>query len=327
MNPPALTPGNLLINGRFLPALWSRLGETPPGTAVRCPIWAQSFAADRWHVRYSAPIGTEVTQARSDLAPDALPGACSLEIAGNDGVTAEVIVGQNLEADEAVNYRGALRFSAWLWVEHPELSSCEPALVIGNPRTTDLFDATVEEVARLAIKSVPTRRWHRVELAFDAAAFRSTGLRIELALSAALLGHPAARARLADVTLTRIHSGPINERPVAIESFLARRFFQRHDGRSINSIGRALTCNPHEMHFQFSFPEMRAYPACTLTQDNAELCVFSGDGEPQSGFAYDVTYGSRTSVVIRATKLRHQLRDGYLSFRGYRGAILLDAEL
>jgi hypothetical protein len=31
--------------------------------------------------------------------------------------------------------------------------------------------------------------------------------------------------------------------------------------------------------------------------------------------------------MIRATKLRHQIRDGYLAFRGYRGAITLEAEL
>jgi hypothetical protein len=171
------------------------------------------------------------------------------------------------------------------------------------------------------------KRWTRVELTIDASAFRATGLRAELAFPAALLNHAEARVRVTDVSLSRVAAGLPVDRPPALERFLAQRFFQRHDGGAINAIGRALTANPHELFFQFAFPEMRALPACTLSQDNADLCVFSSDGQPQSGFAFDAIYGARSTVVIRATKLRHQLRDGYLAFRGYRGAILLDAEL
>jgi hypothetical protein len=325
MDAPTTTPGNLLINGRFLPGLWTRLTDAVAGTPTRCPVWAQTFAADRWHLRYSAPAGAEVLQSRSSSVPDASPARCSLEIAGAEGVTEEVRVGQCVEAEEAAAQRGPLRFSAWLLAEHPSLCACEPALVIGHPVTADLFDSTVEEPVRLAARSVPVNRWHRLEFAFDTADLRETGLRVELALPAAFLAHPAARVRLTDAALSRVGSLPA-ERLAAVETFLARRFCQRHDGTRLNAVGRALTCNPHELFFQFTFPEMRAVPSCTLSQDNAELCVFSADGQPQTGFAYDVTYASRGSVIIRATKLRHQLRDGYLAFRGYRGAILLDAE-
>lgn len=325
MDAPTTIPGNLLINGRFLRGLWTRLADSADGISVRCPVWAQTFAADRWHLRYAAPEGAEVSQSRSGLVPENVSAQCSLEIAGAEGVTQEVRIGQNVEADEVAASLGPLRYSAWLFVEHPTLTVCESSLVIGNPVSVDLFDHTVEECVRLDSRPVPVNRWHRMEFAFETADLRPTGLRVELALPASLLSNPAARVRLADVTLARVGSLPI-ERPVAMETFLARRFCQRHDGTRLNAIGRALTCNPHELFFQFTFPEMRAVPSCTVSQDNAELCVFSSDGQPQAGFAYDVTYASRGSAIIRATKLRHQLRDGYLAFRGYRGAILLDAE-
>lgn len=325
MDAPTTIPGNLLINGRFLPGLWTRIADAVDGVSARCPVWAQTFAADRWHVRYAVPDGAEVSQSRSAAVPEHSPAQCSLEIAGAEGITQEVRVGQNVEAEEAAAVTGPLRLSAWLLCEHPTLAAIEPVLVVGSPVSADLFDGTVVESARLMSRPVPVNRWQRIEFAFDTAGLRPTGLRVEFALASAFLDHPAARVRLTDVSLSRVGSLPA-ERSVAVETFLARRFCQRHDGTRLNAIGRALTCNPHELYFQLGFPEMRAVPACTLPQDNAELCVFSADGQPLAGFAYDVTYASCGSTIIRATKLRHQLRDGYLAFRGYRGAILLDAE-
>ena len=322
----ATAPGNLLVNGKFLPALWTRLHGAPSSTVIRCPVWAQTYAADRWRVRYAAPFGGEVSQTRSAEFLDAVSTAMILEIRGGEGVRQEVFVGQNIEADEALNYRRPLRFSAWVKCHHPRLTHCDAAVVIGSPVMPDLFDSTVETVQRISVPTFSVNRWTRIELPLKASAFRSTGLRVELAFPAESLSDPAASVLLTDASLA-CASGPLAERPPALERFLARRFFQRHDGTSVNAIGRALTSNPHELFFQYSFPEMRAAPACTLPQDNADLCVFSHDGQPQSGFAYDVTFASRTSLVIRATKLRHQLRDGYLAFRGHRGAILLEAEL
>ncbi|MGB8169065.1 MAG: hypothetical protein WCF18_16330 [Chthoniobacteraceae bacterium] len=327
MNALASTPGNLVINGRFLRGLWTRCVDLAEGSPITCPVWAQTFAADRWHVRYAASAGGEVAQARSDDTPDDLPVEGSLEIRGGEGVTETVLVGQNIEAADAANYRGTLRFSAWVFVSHPSQRECAAALVIGSPASANLFDATTQTVLRVTLDHLPANRWTHVGLALDANAFRPTGLRVELEFPPAFLAHPEAKIRLTDVHLSRISGGAPQERPAALERFLAQRFFQRHDGLAINAIGRALTCNPHELFFQFSFPEMRAFPACTLPQDNADLCVFSSEGQPQTGFAYDATYGARSSVIIRATKARHQLRDGYLAFRGYRGAILLDAEL
>lgn len=322
----ANTSGNLLINGKFLPGLWTRLNGAPDGAALPCPVWAQTFAADRWRVRYAAPTGAEVSQACSAEIPDGIVTGTSLEIRGSEGVAQEVFTGQNIEAEEAAGYHGSLRFSAWLYCEHPTLSACKAALVLGSPATPDLFDSSVETVLHQSLPSIPLNRWTHVELTIKGTAFRPTGLRIDLAFPSEFLASAAARVRLTDVSLAPA-STPVADRPPAVERLLARRYFQKHDGQSVNAIGRALTCNPHELFFQLSFPEMRALPACTLSQDNADLCVFSSDGQPQAGFAYDVTFGARTSVVIRATKLRHQLRDGYLAFRGYRGAILLDAEL
>lgn len=326
MNAVASTPGNLLINGRFLRGLWTRLACDPKRSAVSCPVWAQTFAADRWHVRYAAPAGEPVEQARSNDLPDGVLAETSIEIRGAEGVAQSVLFGQNIEADEATAFSGEQRFSAWIFAEHPHRAECAATLVIGCPASPDLFDGTTETVLRVPLDTLPVNRWTHVSIRLDGAAFRPTGLRVELEFPAACLNHPAARVRITDVSLSRAGGTPA-DRPAAVETFLARRFFQRHDAAAINAVGRALTCNPHELFFQFSFPEMRAYPACTISQDNADLCVFSSDGQPQAGFAYDATYGARGSVIIRATKLRHQLRDGYLAFRGYRGAILLDAEL
>lgn len=322
----ATAPGNLLINGKFLPGLWTRLNGMPAGTPILCPVWAQTFAADRWRVRYAAPSGGEVSQACSVETLDAISTATILEIRGGTGVEQDVSVGQNIEADEALNYRRPLRFSAWVKCQHPRETQCAISVDVGSPRTADLFDSSVETVQHTPLPPLAVNRWTRIETTVKASAFRATGLRVDLTFAHEFLSDPAARVLITDASLA-CASVPLAERPPALERFLAQRFFQRHDGASVNAIGRALTCNPHELFFQFSFPEMRGRPACTLSQDNADLCVFSADGQPQTGFAYDSTFGSRTSIVIRATKLRHQLRDGYLAFRGYRGAILLDAEL
>jgi hypothetical protein len=321
------TSDNLLINGRFLRALWMRLAGAPEGEIVPCPVWAQTFAADRWRVRYAAPAGGEVSQARSVEVPDDEAVESSLEIRGGVGVEQAVLVGQNIEAEEAPNYRRPLRFSAWVLAEHPRLTECDVSLVMGSPTSAGLFDSSTETVLRHSLERVGVNRWTRVEHTFDAADFRNTGLRAELEFPADFLSEPRARVRIANVRLSRITSGGYADRPVAVETFLAGRFFQRHDGTRVNAIGRALTSNPHELHFQFLFPEMRAIPACSISQDNADLCVFSAEGVPQTGFAYDVNFSARGSVMIRATKPRHQIRDGYLAFRGYRGEITLEAEL
>jgi len=229
--------------------------------------------------------------------------------------------------EEAPNYRHPLRFSAWVLAEHPRLTECDVSLVIGSPVSAGLFDSCTETVLRHPFHAVRVNRWVKLEFALDAAAYPSTGLRVELEFPGAFLSDPQARVRISDVRLSRLTPGGHIDRPVAVETFLAGRFFQRYDGARINAIGRSLTSNPHELYFQFSFPEMRATPACGLSQDNADLCVFSTEGIPQAGFAYDVNYAARGSVMIRATKRRHQIRDGYLAFRGYRGEITLEAEL
>jgi hypothetical protein len=322
-----ITSDNLLINGRFLRKLWTRLEGAPERAVVPCPVWAQTFAADRWRVRYAAPVGGEVYQSRSFETPEDEAVESSLEIRGGAGVGQDVLVGQNIEAEEAPNYRRPLRFSAWVLAEHPRSFECEVSLVMGSPASAGIFDSSTETVLRHLFHPVRVNRWARLELALDAAEFRSTGLRVDLQFPGAFLSEPRARIKVSDVRLSRMTPGGHTDRPVALERLLAERFFQRHDGARINAIGRALTSNPHELYFQFAFPEMRACPACSLSQDNAELCVFSTDGAPQTGFAYDVNYFARGSVMIRATKMRHQLRDGYLAFRGYRGAITLEAEL
>ena len=288
---------------------------------------AQTFAADRWRVRYAAPAGGEVSQARSPEIPDDEAVESSLEIRGGAAVRQDVLVGQNIESEEAPNYRRPLRFSAWVLAEHPRLSECELSLVMGTPASAGLFDSSTETVLRHMFHPIRVNRWSRMEFAFDASEFRSTGLRAELEFPGAFLSDPRSRVKISDVRLSRMGGGGHADRPVAVEAFLAARFFQRYDAARINAIGRALTSNPHELYFQFSFPEMRASPACGLSQDNADLCVFSAEGAPQSGFTYDVNYSARGSVMIRATKPRHQLRDGYLAFRGYRGLITLEAEL
>ena len=324
MSPLATSAGSVLINGRFLRGLWGRREDDLP---VECPAWAQTFLADRWRVRSAAPTGGGVSQRCSEDVPPDSTVERSLELRGGAGIEHAVCLGQNVEAAEASSFRRQLRFTAWICVEHSELRAGEVTLVIGSPRAEDLFDASVEEVARVATAALPVDRWQRIDFCFDARGFRTTGLRVDLEFPAAFLNHPSARVRIADVALFPAAASEPGPRPAALEAFLAGRFFQRHDAQRINGVGRALVCNPHELHFQFPFPEMHSAPACTISQDNADLCVFAEDGQPQAGFAYDVTYRARSSVTIRATKMRHQLRDGYLAFRRFAGVILLDAEL
>lgn len=318
--------GNLLVNGAFLSGLWTRLSGAD-AQEVPCPVGNQTFAADRWRIRYAAPAGGEVNQARSEIVPPDPVAETSLEIRGGAAVTESVYVGQAIDAQEASSYRRELRFTAWCRVEHPSLPECPVRLVVKHAANPDGFDASVETLVLTGAQSIPANEWKRVQFAFDASAARGHGLSVELELPAAFLSDPQARVRVAAAALWSTAWPEPAPRPHAVETLLARRFFQRHTARSLNAIGRALVCNVHELHFQLTFPEMRAAPAITLPQDNADLTVFSFDGVPQAGFVYDVTYASCGSAIIRATKWDHGLADGYLAFRGYGGAILLEAEL
>jgi hypothetical protein len=325
MNPAASVTENLFINGRFLRGLWGRL-EAASEDSMACPIWAQTFAADRWSVRYATALGEGVFQTRSGEVPTEGVAENSLEIRGSAGVVSEVLVGQNLEAAEAPNYRRCLRLSAWVFAQHPSEESCAVAPVFGSPVEDNLFDRTAQTVLRLEKVNVPVNRWERIEWEVDATAFRSTGLRVELAFSPQFFSRADALVRLTDLRFFR-DGASVCDRPPMQERQLASRFFQRHDARSVNAIGRVFAVNAHELYFLFNFPEMRVFPDCTIFQDNADLTVFSLAGVPQSGFSYDVAHGARTSIVIRATRQNHGLSDGYLAFQGFRGAILLDAEL
>jgi hypothetical protein len=320
-----MSAGELLINGAFHSSLWTRLDDSGAGE-ISCPVHAQTFAADRWHVRYAAPAVAPVTQARSEHVPSSSPALHSLELRGQGGVSEPVFLAQNNEPAEAHAYRRELRVTAWCYAQHPTVTGCPVRLHVGSPHTTDLFDERVELVWRSDARSVPCQTWRQLEFFFDASSFRRTGLRISLEIEAGL-NDPAAHLRFAELSLHPANTAPPPPRPIALETLLARRFFQRHTARSVNAIGRALVRNPHELHFQFTFPEMRAFPALTLPQNENLLTVFSAEGVPQSGFVYDVPYAACGSAIIRATKLEHQLHDGYLAFRGYEGAILLDAEL
>lgn len=327
MTPAAQASGSLLINGAFLPGLWTRMSSADVATKIACPVDVTTFAADRWSVRYGASRGGEVSQGRSLDVPPRLGVESSLEICGNAGVIEPVLVGQSIEADDAASCRQELYFSAWCLAEHPSLRECPVRLLIRQPKTRDVFDATAEILARTAVQSVPVGMWTRLEFGIDARAAKATGLGVEIELPASFLCHPQARIRLTAAALWPASQAEPGWRPAALETQLARRFCQRHDGRVVNAIGRALVCNAHELHFQFTFPEMRAFPAITLPQDNAALTVFSPDGIPQTGFVYDVPYRARGSAMIRAAKWHHALSDGFLAFRGYDESILLEAEL
>jgi hypothetical protein len=320
MNVLASGLGDLLINGALCPELWRT------SSPMLCPVARQTFAASRWKVRYAAPQGGAVTQSRSSEAPpdDGVVTSVALRAADAE-VRQTVFFGQRVEAAEAARFRRRLVFSAWLFIEgsgdaRVELHSGAPgtADVYGDPHGDGLVAPTIERA------SVPRGRWNRLELPLDARAFPDTGLSIELAFPPELF---AGEVRVAGLRLSASDSPVPASRPVAIEILLAERFFQRHDSTRINSLGRALVVNAHELHFQFTFPEMRAFPTCTLPHSEEGLRIFHLEGIPQSGFRYDVTYRSRGSVIIRATKENHGLADGFLSFVGPSATILLDAEL
>ncbi len=326
MSPAFSSPGNLLINGGFLSGLWTRLAGNA-SNAVVCAVETRTFVADRWHLRYAVPVGGPVSQARSDVVPPETTAATSLEIRGGEGVAEKVFVGQTLEADEAPAYRRELRFTAWCQIEHSIQRACPVRLVVSNATTRDLFDGSVGTLLQTEAKLVPVNDWTRLDFIFDVRAAGRSGLVVEVEIPAAFLSDPAARLRLSAASLGPASLPEPPPRSSAVETLLARRFFQRHSGESVYALGRALACNPHELYIPFTFPEMRAFPAITLPQDNAELAVFSPEGVRQSGFVYDAPFCALGSAVIRATKSSHELRDGYLAFLGYRGAILLDAEL
>src|SRR5450432_3711638 len=42
---------NVLINGGFFRGLWNRLPNSIE--SLECPVWRQTFAADRWKIRYA----------------------------------------------------------------------------------------------------------------------------------------------------------------------------------------------------------------------------------------------------------------------------------
>src|ERR1700722_15062253 len=96
-----ITSDNLLINGRFLRKLWTRLEGASEGAIVPCPVWAQTFAADRWRVRYAGPVGGEVSQARCFEVPEDEAVESSLEIRGGAEVGQDILIGQNIEPEEA----------------------------------------------------------------------------------------------------------------------------------------------------------------------------------------------------------------------------------
>lgn len=320
------TSDNLFINGNFRRELWSRLEH--PAAGLECPVGRQTFAADRWKIRYAQPSGASVSQALSRETPELCPAESSLEIRGAAGVTQNVLLGQRIESAEAARYRRALVFSAWVWVPQ----AMELKLHLGTAREPDdfgdAFNDGVKTELSLGWESPPVQTWQRIATEFDARQCSSRGLSVELEFPAAALALPAARVRVAGMRLVdATQRGEDSERPAAIERELAGRFFQRYTSASVNSLGRALVVNQHELHFQFTFPQMRVFPAVTLPQANEDLRVFDLEGQPQDGFVYDVTYRARGSVILRATKENHGLRDAYLSFVGTRGAILLDAEL
>ncbi len=321
------TLDNVLINGDFLRALWTRLPD--PAVPVDCPVFRGTFAADRWCVRYARPAGASIRQAMSADLPDDLGADSSLELHGAAGVTEEVILCQRIESAEAPRYRRRLLFSAWLFASCAEASMHPPRLAINAAPERDIFDDARSEAAFSAILDpLPPKRWTRVEAEIDGRAFGSGGISLELAFPAPLLGNPAARIRIAGARLIDIgHLGREMERPAAIEALLAARYFQRLDLSNLNSLGRALAVNAHELYFQLAFPAMRAAPACTLPADDGHLQVFTLEGAAQRGFVFDATYRSRSSVIIRATRRDHGVRDGYLSFTGPEASILLDAEL
>lgn len=320
---------NILLNGLFLPALFNR--SSSPASGTQCLPWRQTFLADRWKVRFGDSSGDRAWQALSTENPSLSSGVRSLELRASDRLESALYLGQRIEAADAFLYQKRLHFSAWIWsttvAPHESVR-----LHLTTPERPNCFGNALNHHSRLvcdtALGPLPGGQWTRVEQEIDARSFSPTGLSLELGFAPDLFCDAAARVRVTDVYLgTCPVTLPPPQRSAAMEQGLCRRFFQRLGPENLNSIGRPIVVNPNEMHFQLTFAEMREFPACTIPQDNGGLRVFDLTGRPQHGFSYDVTYRSRGSAILRATRFHHGLSDGYLSFVGDCDAIELEAEL
>lgn len=316
--------GNILMNGRF--AHWRRLDDAEAG--VECLMWRQTYAADRWKIRYSRPEGASVWQARSADEPKYLPGG-SLEIRGAVGVSETALLGQRIESAESSKYRRRLYFSAWVKVEGPIIEGNPVSLHLGTAKDRDVFgDAfnnNVRPLKKLNLGIAPSNEWTRLECEIDGRSFDSSGLSLELEFPASALNSNTKYVRVAGVTLSDNSTPTLAVEPsTELENLQGKRFFQRHDRSSITTLGRSLSVKEWELRFQFQFPEMRIPPACTLV---GGFHVFDKTGKPVDGFIYEVVDSSRGSVIIRAIKEHHGVTDGYLAFGGKDAAILLEAEL
>jgi hypothetical protein len=323
-----IASANLLMNGSFAGETWNRTYNADAG--MECAVWRQTYGAERWKVRYGHPRGGAVTQARCDEAPQNY--TTSVEIRGAEGVREDVFLGQRIEAAEAPRYRNRLFFSTWVQ------GDCEPSLIISTALAPDIFGNAFNSNVRLEAAEALTPQspgevaakgeWRLLGCEFDARGYSANGLSVELRFPAVALDAPHKVVRVAGAWLTRgCKPGMACDPGMLLEKGMRRRFFQRYDATTLNAVGRALAVSQDEMLFQFTFPEMRGSPDCTLPSTDERLCVFSPSGAQVSGFVYDVTDRSRGSVIIRATKRNHGLRDGYLVFAGSGAAILLDAEL
>ncbi len=321
---------NILINGEFLRELWGRSAQ--PQSQARCEVWRQTFLADRWKVRYARPSGEALSQRMSSRVPEESASDCSLQLCGAVGVSEDIYLGQRVEARAARRYGRVLRFSARFFLAAEDYCQCPVKLVLGGAREPDVFGGAfndnVDELARIELGSLTANHWTYLEAEVDLKNAGPHGLSVEMEFPAAALSHPNNSIRVADVNLVRADAGcAVSSRPAALESFLARRYFQPHSGRLINFLGRVFALNRHELFFQFTFPEMRTLPSCSLPLGDELLRVFNRNGLPQYGFTYDVSCRAAGSVIIRATKENHAVEDGYLAFTGVDGWILLDAEL
>lgn len=334
---------NLFINGALGGDFWNRLDL--PIEEKECPVWAQTFAADRWKIRYARPVGQGVRQRRSVETP--VPwGETSVEIVGGEGVSESVFFGQRIEAAEAPRYRRRLRFSArvYFWKGEGARASRYPVhLVVGyaneRNRFGNAFNSHVTPVLRESISCLIHGEWVLLEGEVDASRVPATGLSVELEFPGAALSHPGSKIRVADLQLVNAGCrGRLDDRPAWLERGMAQRFFQRHDAERRAIIGRALSISADEILFQFSFPEMAQPPSCTLPHRDGEgegclrVVPFRSSHSSQPSDVYGFTYQpiqiTRSDMVIRAMKERHGLSDAYLYFKQPgAGAILLDSEL
>jgi hypothetical protein len=318
--------GNIVMNGRFARECWRRLTDAEAG--IECLTWRQTYAADRWKIRYAKPNGATVSQAWSCDEPKYLPGG-SLEIRGAAGVTENVLLGQRIESAEANRYRRRLYFSAWVKIESPIAEDRPVLLLLGTPKDRDIFgDAFNSNIVPLTTCNLGVaagNEWTRLECELDGREFNANGLSMELEFPASALNGPETRIRVAGVALSDGFSpGLPAELPTELERLRGRRYFQRYDSRTIIFPGRSLSARECELRFQIQFPEMRIAPACTLV---GALQVIDTAGNSADGFVFDVIDSSRCSVIIRATREYHGLRDGCLTFAHADAALLLEAEL